>query len=135
VKLALIGAVILLTACGGASKTNESERENRDLSGRVRQEVMSSVPGELKKDAAKIGYGTTITNLKTECHKNSYAENYRCLARWTDSAQGVSVEEQVALSASCPELRCEIRKVNKPTVVTTHCSGAAIAACEAAERG
>jgi hypothetical protein len=135
VKLALIGALILLTACGGASKTTESERENRDLPGQVRQEVMSSLAEELKRDAAKIGSGTTIANLKTECRKNSDAENYRCVARWTDSARGVSVEDQVVLSASCPELKCEIRKVNKPTVVTAHCSSAAAAACEAAKRG
>jgi hypothetical protein len=133
-KLSLIGVVILLTACGATGKTAESEHENRDLSARVREEVMSSVPEELKKDAAKIGYGTAITSLKTECRKSSYAENYRCVARWTDTAQGVSVEQQVVLSASCPELRCEIRKVNKPAIVSTHCSGAAAAACEAVKR-
>jgi hypothetical protein len=134
-KLALIGVVIVMAACGGGTKTTESEHEKRDLSGQVRQEIMSSVPEELKKDAAKIGYGAAITNLKTECHKSSYAENYGCRARWTDSAHGVSVDEQVALSASCPELKCEIRKVDKPTIVATHCSGAAAPVCEAVKRG
>jgi hypothetical protein len=134
VKLGPIGVVILLAACGGA-KSAESQHENRDLSGQVRLEIMSTVPEELKKDAAKMGYGTAIANLKTDCHKSSYAENYRCRARWTDSARGVSVIEQVALSASCPELKCEIRKVNKPTIVAADCSGAAAAVCEALKRG